>query len=900
MCVLLTGVSGAWGETKTLTIIDNASGGKWSGGSYSNDNGASNWKSSWTSNLIDVTKTTQICITASDYVLNKDNGQIGSSTSKSATFTISAMGEFKITGYDIKFKNVNTNGSNNQTITPSAGGDPATAEGASEATVNVTGLTAKSATFTLSGNNELAKITYFKIYYEADIYSGGTWSSGVSDDDIAAHYSTVWYVKLKSPFFWDVFFDSFELTHRSDGSHDYDGNTYLAFTYNTFTEQNNHKANEFIAISTNYSDRKGNGVKNKVIYNFSEKVRLNGGETVYACFVSKNVDGTYNLQKRGLGVKSTSSNGTLFMISNNNYTTAETIVKNYQCHYTCDYTISYDIPSTRLWSGMINKDKTYGGWIEIAYMKYTSPGSSGDYIHFDQFSMSLRNLSVVANTYLLFSTECLTGTGVSESTEFEPGRFTAISTNCVPSANYGKVFTFTFDSESYLPCGKTYYIYMGIKQNGKYCLRKYGIFINHKTNSSGFAYSGALATATATPNDEWQAIYYSNTYTAANLNTILSAFYTPVKSLQAKLGTELGQYSHPDYTTEQINTALSSAETASAGSDASAKETSISTLRSINESLALNLPTTNGFYRFNIGDNYMCNVADGYNVRSVTETNNDKSTIFYLDENNYLIDYAEGYGFNYGYCKATSTGIFNSFDFSESATLGKYYIHSNPGTGDATYSNRYITISGSKLEQGQGEWSISKVTSLPVTITAAKYATLCAPVALTIPSGVKAYYISDVTKTEATLTKLTGTIPADMPVILYADGLTETTTFNFPITTADAFDGTNKLSGQATAQSVAAGDAYTLQTASNEDLTVGFYPKAAGTIAGFRAYLLASELPAGVKGLKFRFDDADGISTVQGSELMVNDPEIYNIAGQRISKLQKGVNIVNGKKVLVK
>lgn len=898
MCVLLTGVSGAWGETKTLTIIDNASGGKWSGGSYSNDNGASNWKSSWTSTLINVTKTTQICITASDYVLNKDNGQIGSSTSKSATFTISAMGEFKITGYDIKFKNVNTNGSNNQTITPSAGGDPATAEGASEATVNVTGLTAKSATFTLSGNNELAKITYFKIYYEADSYSGGTWSSGVSDDDIAAHYSTVWYVKLKSPFFWDVFFDSFELTHRSDGSSDYDGNTYLAFTYNTFTEQNNHKANEFIAISTNYSDRKGSGVKNKVIYSFSEKVRLNGGETVYACFVSKNVDGTYNLQKRGLGVKSTSSNGTLFMISNNDYTTAETKVKNYQCHYTCDYTISYDIPSTRLWSGMINKDKTYGGWIEIAYMKYTSPGSSGDYIHFDQFSMSLRDGSVVANTYLLFSTECLTGTGVSESTEFEPGRFTAISTNCVPSANYGKVFTFTFDSESYLPCGKTYYIYMGIKQNGKYRLRKYGIFINHQTTSSGFAYSSALATAAATPNDAWQAIYYSNTYTAANLNTILNAFYTPVKSLQAKLGTELGQYSHPDYTTEQINTALSSAETASAGSDASAKETSISTLRSINESLALNLPATNGFYRFNIGDNYMCNVADGDNVRSVTETNNDKSTIFYLDENNYLIDYAEGYGFNYGYCKATSTGIFNSFDFSESTTLGKYYIHSNPGTGDATYSNRYITISGSKLKQGQGEWSISKVTSLPVTFYG-EYASFYSPVDLTLPSGVKAY----TGKLNGDNTKLTLSevdyVPANTGVILeYAEFSSEPSK-DFPILSTVTPVAETSLRGTVAAQSATAGTKLVL---GKEDENWGIYAygsEGTVTLNGFKAYM---DMPAGggsVKGFKFSFDDETAIEALT-SALQSTDCTIYNLAGQRINRLQRGVNIVNGKKVLVK
>ena len=31
---------------------------------------------------------------------------------------------------------------------------------------------------------------------------------------------------------------------------------------------------------------------------------------------------------------------------------------------------------------------------------------------------------------------------------------------------------------------------------------------------------------------------------------------------------------------------------------------------------------------------------------------------------------------------------------------------------------------------------------------------------------------------------------------------------------------------------------------------------------------------------------------------MVNGQSIYNLAGQRVSKMQKGINIVNGKKVL--
>jgi len=42
----------------------------------------------------------------------------------------------------------------------------------------------------------------------------------------------------------------------------------------------------------------------------------------------------------------------------------------------------------------------------------------------------------------------------------------------------------------------------------------------------------------------------------------------------------------------------------------------------------------------------------------------------------------------------------------------------------------------------------------------------------------------------------------------------------------------------------------------------------------------------------------DGINTVKAAEL--NGAEIYNLAGQRIQSAQKGLYIVNGKKVVIK
>lgn len=78
---------------------------------------------------------------------------------------------------------------------------------------------------------------------------------------------------------------------------------------------------------------------------------------------------------------------------------------------------------------------------------------------------------------------------------------------------------------------------------------------------------------------------------------------------------------------------------------------------------------------------------------------------------------------------------------------------------------------------------------------------------------------------------------------------------------------------------------------------VGFYKATAGTtIPAGKAYISSG---AGVKA--FYFDDDD--ATSMNEELKIkneefNDGTIFNLAGQRIGKMQKGINILNGKKII--
>lgn len=308
-------------------------------------------------------------------------------------------------------------------------------------------------------------------------------------------------------------------------------------------------------------------------------------------------------------------------------------------------------------------------------------------------------------------------------------------------------------------------------------------------------------------------------------------------------------------------------------------------------SVAINQPTS-AFYRFNIGDNYMCNVASSDNVRTTTTTNNDASTIFYLNDANYLIAYADGYGFNYGYCKATAPGIFNSFDFSESSVLGKYQIHSNPGTESNDYSNRYITINGDKLAEGNGAWTIEEVTSLPVTITVAGVATLYSPVALTIPEGVKAY-TGAIGEGYISMTEIETTIPKNTGVYLVGNQ----GTYNFEIAAdVDAIPNNCFTGTIPTIANPNTGSIYALGRADGE---YGFYKWSTGNLSGFKAYI--STVSAGSNGFKIVFNDDDVTAVeaviVNGQSSIVNG--YYDLQGRKVVAPQKGqLYIHNGKKVL--
>ena len=163
--------------------------------------------------------------------------------------------------------------------------------------------------------------------------------------------------------------------------------------------------------------------------------------------------------------------------------------------------------------------------------------------------------------------------------------------------------------------------------------------------------------------------------------------------------------------------------------------------------------------------------------------------------------------------------------------------------------------------------------------------------------GYTAWRISNI-DADGTITfnKITEAIKGGQGVLLFnkdADGVnTSNVTVNFADGRTEFTDEENKLIGTTAPTYV---DAETVYGLSDNKFVKN---NAAGNIPAGKAYLDASSIPAGVKAFTFVFEDeADGIAeTRQATREEVE--AIFNLAGQRIQKMQKGINIVNGKKIL--
>lgn len=371
------------------------------------------------------------------------------------------------------------------------------------------------------------------------------------------------------------------------------------------------------------------------------------------------------------------------------------------------------------------------------------------------------------------------------------------------------------------------------------------------------------------------------------------------------IGTSLGQY-----TVSDANVVTAAAAKEAMQNSGRVKLNDLNNYKTLLVGATLNIPVAGQYFRIRgISGNYIDatslydTTTRQMSMKSAEECNYN-GTIFYLDEDKHLVNYATG-----TYVKETRE-IGNVGD-----AAGVWSFAESPRTGKGKYALTCTTTNnnGRHLHDNSGnrvdrcssncgdrhDFILEEVTALPVSITSATgFGTLYTPVALTLPEGVNAYtgLLSEVDgEYVLTLSAVEdGIIPARTGVILQG----EADDYAFEVTSSTAAAvGDLKGSVATIVYNSAEKSPYTLQTSATSSTGVAFKKYSGANITAGKVYL---ELPTiqTAAAVRVRFADTTGIETLkndaQGSAL------IYDLLGRPVEKMEKGIYIVNGKKVVIK
>ncbi len=182
-----------------------------------------------------------------------------------------------------------------------------------------------------------------------------------------------------------------------------------------------------------------------------------------------------------------------------------------------------------------------------------------------------------------------------------------------------------------------------------------------------------------------------------------------------------------------------------------------------------------------------------------------------------------------------------------------------------------------------------------VTITDAKAATLTTPFAVSLPTGVTAGYVNgvDTEKQILTYTDVTA-IPAGESVVLFGEA--GIYTFN-KTENAEDFTSENYLVGYNVATDIPEGQTvYALGDKSNG---VAFYTFTGTQYAAGKAYLQLPVAEAKAIGY-FNVFGGEGTTGIGNAQLTMDNENvvIYDLQGRRVEQMEKGIYIVNGKKII--
>ncbi len=318
------------------------------------------------------------------------------------------------------------------------------------------------------------------------------------------------------------------------------------------------------------------------------------------------------------------------------------------------------------------------------------------------------------------------------------------------------------------------------------------------------------------------------------------------------------------------------------------------------------VPTTGHFYRFYnpAADKYLS--ADESTNYTYGAKQPDRSTIFYYhtiaEPGSRIMAYDRGlYMDGASLAETDNKGATLSVLPSLSDVVDMYNI---VGNGDIRMNQEGDTPNSlgnieTDSETSAYDFNYRKVLSLPVSIGESGWTTFAAPLPVTIPQGYTAYVTAglDDTKTGILMDSITPgtTIAANTGILLCG---APSSVVELTISESGCQYNNNQLVPSIAAITLAAGtNAYTFEC-DGENLSFKKLGNTSPEIPAHSCYLLGKEataaelsiiIPGKVTGI-----DSVAIDTPQTTT------GIYNIHGQALRAPQRGINIINGKKVVVK
>ncbi|MBR5395249.1 MAG: hypothetical protein IK144_09250 [Bacteroidaceae bacterium] len=244
--------------------------------------------------------------------------------------------------------------------------------------------------------------------------------------------------------------------------------------------------------------------------------------------------------------------------------------------------------------------------------------------------------------------------------------------------------------------------------------------------------------------------------------------------------------------------------------------------------------------------------------------------------------------------------------YEQTSSVGGY-----PFIGDIAM----VRIYGRSLSQNeiQGLAGILETQERTYTFGSNGYAAVCLPYIYQVPEGCTAYIVSEIVSSSVMLKPIAQAgeyVPYGTPVLIHGPARAtitlkaedKQTLSNSPLkgkNKKSPFKGdleglVNLLAGTYPGKTLAAGEGYYMRATGTN-----IYRATADVILPpFSCYL-----PSAEKRSYYKLEEAStGINEIKNEELRMKNEAgvVYNLAGQRLQKLQKGINIVDGNKIVIK